>query len=96
MNVPVDWIPSIPSSSRLSQIDLERWNRKNRRIAALLKPRTQLTAYALSCGYIQESRDKTVTLYHDGCYHVRSSPLRIWDSFQTLGEARKRFRQLTS
>ena len=57
------------------------------------------TAYALACGYIQQAfvDPREVQLYHDGYYHVRVF-LRsdvferlAWDSFPTLGEARKSY-----
>ena len=60
-----------------------------------------LTPYALACGYIEEhNRDNIWTsLWHEGCvYHVRqhdhNEHKRIfWDSFDTLTEARRRYKQ---
>jgi hypothetical protein len=59
--------------------------------------RGRLTPYAFACGYIQEFSHNgvEVKLYKEGCWHVRAHDddgNRIfWDSFQTLGEARRRF-----
>ena len=64
-----------------------------------------LTAYALACGYVQERwfGDVHVWLEHEGaCYHVRrfdhgvwdEDTRTIWDSFELLSEARRRYREL--
>jgi hypothetical protein len=59
------------------------------------KPNGDLTPYAFSCGYIQESEDKNVQLCKDGCWHVQARDnIRgryIWETFPTLTEARKFF-----
>ena len=78
-----------------------------------------LTAYQLACGYVQASApefvDDTaqvndaprVTLFCDGCYHVRvngksrnvfrgnvSTVYAIWETFDKLTDARRRFAEL--
>lgn len=59
--------------------------------------RGRLTPYAFACGYIQKFSHNgvEVQLYKDGSWHVRAHDddgNRIfWDSFPTLGEARRRF-----
>jgi len=59
-----------------------------------------LTPYALACGYIEqfEHEGNQVTLWNEvgPCFHVRQHDFKdhvrvFWDSFQTLGQARKRF-----
>lgn len=59
-----------------------------------------LTAYSFACGYIQrcwvtnpELEQIEIDLYKDGCYHVRAYDLTnkfrlVWNSFDTLTEAR--------
>jgi hypothetical protein len=64
--------------------------------------RRRLTAYAFACGYV-ESRDLdnglcNIRLWSEhGTYHVRMhhkyNGRIFWDSFRTLTEARKRYRQ---
>ena len=56
----------------------------------------KLTPYALSCGYIekQEKNGVNITLWKEGCYHVRkhdhNKGIRIfWNSFDRLTDARK-------
>lgn len=65
----------------------------------------QLTAYSFACGYIQralfivkpEEDFIELDLWHEGaCYHVRAYDYKskgrlFWDSYDTLGEARKAF-----
>jgi hypothetical protein len=64
----------------------------------------QLSVYALACGYWQEypkNRDavQKVQLWHEGaCFHVRHidydkpQDIRVfWESFHSIGEARKLF-----
>ncbi len=60
----------------------------------------ELSAYALLCGYLQKQEINNVetTLYHEGCFHVRSHNFvehkRIkWESFNSLVEARKEYRK---
>jgi hypothetical protein len=70
-----------------------------------------LTAYGLACGYVESewfnvnlpsTEGIKVTLWHElGCYHVRAhdfdaSKRIFWDSFRSLPEARKRYRQAIS
>ena len=57
-----------------------------------------LTAYALACGYIEtsEKNDIKITLWKEGCFHVRkhdfNKGIRIfWKSFDNLTSARKFF-----
>ncbi len=60
-----------------------------------------LTVYALACGYMQKHSANNIetTLYHEGClFHVRSYNFvehkRIaWESFESIGEARKEYRR---
>jgi hypothetical protein len=59
-----------------------------------------LTRYALACGYIEskvslESEDR-LTLELDSIYHVKGCIgfTRIWESFDTLTEARKFYRSI--
>ncbi len=60
-----------------------------------------LTAYSFACGYIEtEDFGKiNLQLWHEGaCYHVRAHDhdekgRLFWESFDTLGEARKFFKQ---
>lgn len=59
-----------------------------------------LTAYALSCGYIEtyETASAAVHLYREhSCWHVRAfnriERTRCWHSFSTLTQARKFYRQ---
>jgi len=71
----------------------------------VFKTKSGLSAYALACGYIQRfeltdnKRDLVVDLWHEGaCYHVRAhdhkGPGRImWESFDTLTEARREWRK---
>ena len=66
-------------------------------------PAYQLTAYELSCGYVQRTVPRsllpslTITLWREhGTYHVRAHDFKgrgrlFWDSFRTVTEARKRF-----
>lgn len=67
-----------------------------------------LTAYAFACGYVEtfteDGRDYYLTdapgvmLAKEGVYHVKAhtnphgGPGAIWESFETLTEARKAFR----
>lgn len=58
-----------------------------------------LTPYALACGYIEEKYYGPVwiTLYRDGAYHVRAydfdKKARLyWETFKTLTEARRHYR----
>ena len=60
----------------------------------------RLTPYALACGYLEQfERDgNQVTLWHEGgpCFHVRQHDFKnhervFWDSFPTLGAARRRY-----
>ena len=62
-----------------------------------------LTPYALECGYVEQKdvEDVSTTLWkYPGCggYHVRSHDHEngarlFWDVFETLTEARKRFKK---
>lgn len=59
-----------------------------------------LTPYALACGAVErvENGDVSTTLWKEHCtFHVRqhsnTSGRIFWDSFDTLGEARKRYAQ---
>jgi hypothetical protein len=61
-----------------------------------------LTAYSFACGYLETFTPKgedfyTVRLYRDDVYHVQGniSGEYFWESFNTLTEARKLFKQLT-
>jgi len=60
------------------------------------------TAYSLACGYHQEaiffvtnSEQYKVTLYQDGCYHVKCKceiiAVEWWESWTKLSDARKDF-----
>lgn len=60
----------------------------------------EVTVYGLACGYQQlfENKGKEVRLWHEGgpLYHVRLHDFNkgkriFWDSFEKLGEARKRY-----
>jgi len=62
----------------------------------------ELSAYAFACGYVQQKDFGKINLsfYHEGgnCYSVQAydfgkSEKIFWDSFEKLGDARKRFRQ---
>lgn len=64
--------------------------------------RGELSQYALGCGYIQvhERDGQRVVLWQEGgpCYHVRhfdhNKVERVfWDTFESLTEARARYRQ---
>jgi hypothetical protein len=59
-----------------------------------------LTAYSFACGYVQkkEIAHYDVTLYLEGCWHIRTwdneARKRIgWESFNRLGQARKAYKQ---
>lgn len=71
--------------------------------AKWLTAASDLTAYALACGYIQqfEQADKRVTLWHEGgpVYHVRAHDFKAgqrltWETFETLTAARKYWRKM--
>lgn len=61
----------------------------------------ELTAYSFACGYIQRAviggaGGVQLDLWREGaCYHVRGHKYGegrlFWDSYDTLGEARKAF-----
>ena len=61
----------------------------------------ELTSYGLSCGYIQKHENlmQTITLWKEGgVYHVRRhnhmhNKRVMWDTFDTLTEARKAYNQ---
>jgi len=62
----------------------------------------ELTAYAFACGY-QTTVENTpkhewLRIYKDGCYHVAGTGLngngRVWETFQYLADAKKRFNQI--
>jgi len=62
--------------------------------------KNELSDYALACGYIDtlEKASIRITLWKEGCYHVRkhdfNKGIRIfWDSFDTRMEAYKHFRK---
>ena len=77
-------------------------------MATMTTKRGELSAYALACGYVQtvggvrEFTQSEAYLYAEGdCYHVRR-PLDEgevyhlpmgWDSYATLGEARRALRK---
>ena len=55
----------------------------------------QLSIYSLNCGYIQVIREgqKELTLYADGCIHVRAHDhdnwdVKTWDRLENLSEGR--------
>jgi hypothetical protein len=57
-----------------------------------------LSEYALDCGYIEriDHNNQWLSLWKEGCYHVRwhnfETDTRIlWESFDTVEEARKFF-----
>lgn len=67
-----------------------------------------LTAYAFRCGYVESftldgkeyygTDAPGVMLYRDGVWHVKAHSLphgnaRVWNSFDTLTDARKAFRR---
>lgn len=59
-----------------------------------------LSAYAFACGYIQVHKINEIetTLYHDGCFHVRTNDFnehkRIkWESYSSLVEARNEYKE---
>jgi hypothetical protein len=66
----------------------------------------QISAYAFGCGYLQQFSHGRymLTMWHEGaCYHVRLTrydPERMiterysWDCYESLTEARARFRKL--
>jgi len=64
-----------------------------------------LTEYALACGYIEVSKGYSTACRvracmerDSACYHVKASStdhgLELWESFETLPEARKAFGQV--
>lgn len=57
-----------------------------------------LTRYAFACGYVQRETigNVEVSLYQDGCWHVRYwlGGTRHWDTFDRLYKARKRYREV--
>jgi hypothetical protein len=66
-----------------------------------------LTAYAFGCGYIQfaskdgsemEKWNNGKEMYHEGCvYQVKQykeGKRILWESYHTLGEARKHYRSI--
>ncbi len=62
----------------------------------------RISAYGFACGYVEQAKigDIRIRLWiNHGCYHVRAHEhgfggrgRLFWDSFRTLGAARKRFR----
>ena len=57
----------------------------------------QKSQYALACGYIQsyEKDDIKVSLYQDGCYHIKTyeNDSRIsWECYDTIAQARKAYK----
>lgn len=67
---------------------------------ALKTKNGSLTPYAFACGYIEqvELRGVRTTLWLEGTWHVRQHNFNthervFWDSFDTLGAARKRYEQ---
>ncbi len=63
-----------------------------------------VSVYGFACGLVESAYHGrvNVTLWREhGCYHVRAhdhenSRRLFWDSFRTLGEARRRFREAGS
>ncbi len=60
----------------------------------------ELSAYAFLCGYIEKTEIKhiRITLYFESVYHIKVSDDRElgvikWESFETLTEARKFYKQ---
>lgn len=59
-----------------------------------------LSSYGLACGYqeLEESREKSLSLWREGGYHVcffdHQTSEKIWDVFEKLTDARKRFKYL--
>lgn len=51
----------------------------------------ELTPYAFGCGYVE--RYGETRLHKDGVYHV--SNLNVWESFDTLNEARRFARRIS-
>lgn len=59
----------------------------------------RLTHYAFACGYIERKETESVRLelWHEGaCFHVKAHNFAehcrlFWESFHTLGEARRFF-----
>ena len=59
----------------------------------------RLTAYALSCGYVEQKDYGPVRIrlwMEHGVYHVRAydheaGKRRFWETFRTLGEARRHY-----
>lgn len=79
----------------------EHYDRTNKRQALLLAcGPARLTRYALVCGYVQVAEpvaDVEVKMWHEEpVYHVRAHDYRahqriMWESFASLGAARKCF-----
>jgi len=62
-----------------------------------------LSAYSFACGYVQKEfyKGAEIQLYMEHShFHVRAitiqkcTPYKVWDTFYTLKEARKRFSEL--
>jgi hypothetical protein len=53
-----------------------------------------LTRYSFLCGYVEVRKDMTLGMEH-GVYHVKGFHMdkRIWESFDSLTEARAYFRR---
>ena len=68
---------------------------------AFYTARHELTPYALGCGYVEQTERAGVqtTLWAEGgAYHVRQHDFDrhervFWDVFDTLTEARRRYRE---
>lgn len=62
------------------------------------KPNGDLTPYAFSCGYIQESEDKNAQLCKDGCWHVKAfdKVTKVWETFARLSKARRFFKWISN
>lgn len=64
-------------------------------------PNGDLTAYSFACGYVQKedtnNKWKKIFMEH-GAYHVMAGndgeKWRIWDTFDKLTDARKRYRSI--
>ena len=60
----------------------------------------QLSAYSFACGYVQEAKGKEyyIKMYSESVVHVKvfanDSTRLEWNSYDTIGEARKAFRAL--
>ena len=58
---------------------------------SIFNNKSELTAYGFACGFIEEKGN--VKLYKEGgVYHVVNMTTKIYNSFDTLSEARKAYK----